>query len=134
MNLKQQFSLLSKSSIQNNLMKDKIELLVCNSGSQKCKEHLLIINKCYIDANDFHLQKDYMNSIESLKNAFFNTSDLKETTCLKCADLFRSAITESLENLNYELQKLTTGLIRNNRYQFCYQQSSALLNDLKKSV
>jgi len=134
MNRKQLVSLLEKGSKHNYVKQDKIELLVCNSGSQNCKEHLLTINKCYIEANNYHLEKDYLNYIESLKNAFFMTSGLQEASCLKCADFFRSTITKSLENINEELQKLTTGLISNNRYVLSYNKSCTVLNDFKKAI
>jgi len=109
----------------------KIELLVCQAGGQNCKEHLSIINDCYLDANNYHFEKDYLNSIESLKNAFFKTSELNQETCVKCANLFRSTIRQSLENIHGELHHLTTGLIKNRRYLNCYKKSCAVLNDLK---
>jgi hypothetical protein len=116
------------------MQQDKIELLVCNSGSQNCKEHLLIINKCYVDATSYHLEKDYLSSIESLKCAFFCTSDLQETSCVQCANLFRSTITKTLENIKGELQELTSGLIGNRRYLKSYIESCAVLNDLQKGL
>jgi hypothetical protein len=119
---------------QNFTKGNKIELLVCKTGSQNCREHLSIINKCYIEATEYHLEKDYLNSIESLKSAFFNTTGLKEDSCIKCADLFRSTITKSIENINDELHKMTTGLIANNAYLKSYYASCDVLNDLKKEV
>ena len=111
---------------------DKIELLVCQSGGNNCKDQLSLINECYFEANNYHFEKDYLNSIELLKSAFFKTSDLKEASCVKCAKLFRSTITQSLENINSELQNLTTGLFRKKRYQGSYKVSCDVLKDLKK--
>lgn len=111
---------------------NKFELLSCNSGTLHCKEHLLTINNCYSEANNYHLEKDYLNSIESLRNAFLSTTGLQEVSCAKCTNFFRSTITQSLENINGELHKLTTGLFRNKRYMLSYKKSCAVLNDLKR--
>lgn len=116
------------------MQQDKIELLVCNSGSQNCKEHLSVINKCYADAHIFQLEKDYLNSIESLKSAFYKTTNLQEASCLKCADFFRSTIAKSIENINDELQNLTSGLISNKRYLLSYEKSRTVLNDINKAI
>lgn len=62
------------------------------------------------------------------------TPDLQEASCIKCVDLFRSTITQSLENINKELQYLTTGLITNNHYKLSYNKSCIVLNDLRKVV
>jgi len=134
MNLMQKISLSVKGTMPDYVKENKIELLVCNSGKQNCKEHLHVINKCYIDANSYHLEKDFLNSIESLKSAFLNTCNLQEASCLKCAELFRSTITKSLENINDELQRMTTGLISNKSYMTSYKESCAVLKDLKKAV
>ncbi len=117
-----------------NSKQNKIELLTCNSSSQNCKEHLLIINKCYVEAYGYQLEKDYINSIESLKCAFYRTCDLQEASCINCAHLFRSTITKSLENINEELLKLTSGLIGNKRYFSSYEKSCSVLNDIKNEL
>lgn len=132
--MEKQFLSSGKSSVYNYLSEDKIELLVCNTGSQNCKEHLLIINKCYIESNNYHFESDYNKSIESLKDAFLRTCDLHEDSCVKCAEFFRSTITKSLENINSELYKLTSGFISNNRYLKSYEKSCAVLNEFKKEL
>jgi hypothetical protein len=111
--------------------RSKIELLSCQLETQKCKEHLSFINSSYYNAGNFHLEKDYLNSIESLKSAFIKASELKETSCSKCAEFFQLTITHSLENLNEELQKITTGLLRKKRYKKCYLESCKVLHDFK---
>ena len=117
-----------------NSSQNKIELLSCNSGAKQCKEHLKIINKCYSEANNYHFEKDYLNSIESLRSAFLNTTSLNEVSCVKCANLFRSTITQSIENINGELQKLTTGLFRKKRYQMSYRVSCEVLDEIRKEI
>jgi hypothetical protein len=113
---------------------NKIELLNCSSGAENCKKHLLVINECYTAANSFHLEKDYYNSIESLRNAFLMTCDLREDSCLQCANLFRTTIANSLENINLELHKLTTGFIPNKRYLKSYKKSCAVLDDIRREI
>jgi hypothetical protein len=123
---------LNKNSADNQISGDKIELLACNTGAQNCKEHLLIINKCYVEAHSYHLEKDYLNTIESLKCAYYKTCDLKEENCIKCAEFFRSTITQSIENLNGELESLTSGITANKRYLSSYNKSSNFLQDIRK--
>lgn len=109
----------------------KIELLVCQAGGHNCKEHLSVINECYLEANNYHFDKDYLNSIESLKSAFFKTTDLNQGSCANCAKLFRSTITQSLENINMELKSLTSGLLRKNHFHRSYLASCDVLNEIK---
>jgi hypothetical protein len=111
----------------------KIELLVCQAGGHTCKEHLSVINECYLEANNYHFDIDYLNSIESLKCAFFKTNDLNQDSCVNCAKLFRSTITQSLENINGELKNLTSGLLSKKRYHKSYMASCDVLNEIKQS-
>lgn len=134
MNKRRLFSLTEQTEHKpGNKQHFKIELLVCQAGGHNCKEHLSAINDCYLEANNFHFDKDYLNSIESLKCAFFKTSDLNQDSCVNCAKLFRSTITQSLENINSELQNLTTGLFRKKRYHKSYIASREVLNEIKQS-
>lgn len=73
----------------------------------------------------------YLNSIESLKSAFKKASELQESPCEKCAVFFRSTITHSLENMNEELNKMTSGIFRKKRYLSVYNESCNVLNDFK---
>ena len=119
----------SKYSVGN-----KIELLACNSGADNCKEHLLVINKCYSEATNFHLEKDYLNSIESLKNAFLMTCELRQDSCIECANLFRSIIANSLENINSELENLISGVMKNKKYLKSYKKACMVLDDVKSEL
>lgn len=113
--------------------KNKFELLNCQLHVQKCKEHLMIINKSYFNAINYQMEKDYLNSIESLKNAFHKAAELQETPCSRCAALFRLTITQSLEDMSEELHKMTTGFLRKKHYQLSYNVSCKVLNDFKKN-
>jgi hypothetical protein len=112
----------------------KIELMVCQAGGQSCKEHLSLINECYLEAGYCHFEKDYLNSIELLKCAFFKTTDLNQDSCVNCAKFFRSTIAQSLENINNELHILTTGLFSKKRYQKCYIASRDVLNEIRMGL
>ncbi len=110
----------------------KIELMVCQAGGHNCREHLRVINEHYSEATFYHSEKDYINSIKSLKNAYVITDDLKQDSCVRCAALFRSTITDSLQNINKELHNLTTGFFRKKRYINSYVESCNVLNELKR--
>lgn len=129
------FSLTEQTTIHKSNYKNqlKIELLVCQAGGHNCREHLTEINECYLDANNYHFDKDYLSSIESLKSAFFKTTDLNQESCVNCAKLFRTTITQSLENINNELHNLTTGIFSKKRYHRSYQASCEVLNEIKLS-
>jgi hypothetical protein len=127
-NTGRQISLSKRDDVPQN----KIELLVCQSGGYKCKEHLSVINECYLEANNYHFEKDYLNSIKSLKRAFFSTTQLNEESCVKCAALFRSTIAQSIENINGELHNMTTGLFRKKRLLPSYKASCEVLDEIKK--
>ena len=110
---------------------NKFEVLTCSVRSEGCKDHLVVINECYLAANKYHLEKDYLNTLESLRNAFCRTSQLKEKSCVNCANLFRSTIAQSVESIHGELQNLTTGLFRKKRYEKSYLVSRNILNEIK---
>ena len=111
----------------------KIELMVCQAGGHNCREHLRVINEHYSEATFYHSEKDYINSIKSLKNAYVITDDLNKESCIRCAALFRSTITDSLQSINKELHNLTSGFFRKKRYITSYVESCNVLNELKKT-
>jgi hypothetical protein len=112
----------------------KIELVVCQAGGHNCKEHLSLINECYQEAGNYYEEKDYLNSIESLKCAYSKTADLKQESCKNCAKFFRCTITQSLENINNELYTLTTGFFGKKHYQKSYITSCEVLNEIKQGL
>jgi len=133
MRKKNVFPLSEKNDKIVNGNENKIELLSCVQGSQSCKEHLLFINKNYSKSHNYYLEKDYLNSIEMLKSAYYKAVELQESQCAQCSSVFRSAITQSLENINKELQEMTSGIFKNKRYLFSYKKSCAVLNDFLQS-
>lgn len=96
---------------------DKIEILHGKLENKRCIEHLFIVNNSYHESEKFHRDKDFRNSIETLKNAFNKTLELKEPSCIKFAELLRSTIINSLENIHWELGKMSSGIFRTKRYE-----------------
>jgi hypothetical protein len=110
---------------------DKIELLSCPRKEMMCKEHLSLVNKCYVEAEHYRKEKDYERSIDTLKSAFYKTTELVDQSCSKCAELFRSTITESLENVHCELEKMSTGIFSKKRYQSSYLMADNILKEFE---
>ncbi len=96
--------------------KSKIELVSCSHETMKCTELLFIINKNYHNSDIYLREKDFQQSIEKLKNAYYKTLELGDVQCKKCTELFRSTITDSLKGIKEELSKLTTGIFGNKHY------------------
>lgn len=96
--------------------KDKIELVSCPDMGMVCKEHLAVVNRCYTISEQHRKDKNYNLSLEELKSAFYKTTELNELPCSKCAALFRSTITESVQDLHSELEKMSGGIFGNKRY------------------
>ena len=111
----------------------KIELLSCPNNKSICQEHLAVVNKCYIESEQAIRDKDYPKAIESLKDAFYKTTELVDISCLNCAKLFRSTIIESVEDLHTELEKMTSGFFgRKKRHQTSYQKAIEILNEFEQ--
>lgn len=110
---------------------DKIQLVSCPRKEMVCKDQLAFVNKLYVEFEQCHIDKNFLQSIEILKNAFYKTSELTEIPCSKCAVLFRSTITESMENIHAELRKMTTGIFGNKRYQYSFLMADKVLTEFK---
>lgn len=111
---------------------NKIELVNCKLVEKKCTEHIAVVNTRYREFERFHRDKDFQNSIEALKNAFDKTLTIKETSCIKCTELLRSTIIKSLENIHWELEKMSKGIFRATRYQSSYVKVEKVLRECKK--
>ncbi len=112
---------------------NKIELLNCHLNSPKCKHHLSLINQNYALAHDFLVEKDYFNSINSLKCAFKIATGINDTSCMSCARFFRNTLTESLENISGELKKMSSGLFAKKQYRTVYAEACNVLNEFKSN-
>lgn len=133
MNLKLRniFSLVKDSSEYFNEKSDKIQLQKCAMGGQKCKEQLSIVNKNFVESGKYLYNKNYPGAMETLKSAFYVTFELNETSCLKCAEYFRSTITQSLGNIHDELGEMSTGMFKTNKYQSNYIEACKTLVEFK---
>ena len=130
-NLKSLFTLSALDSEYLHDKQDKFELVKCPKKEMKCKEQLSIINQIYVDSEFFRREKDYKDSIETLKNAFYITTELTESPCTKCAAIFRATIVDSIENLQLELKKTTSGLFANKKYFSSLILAENVLTELK---
>lgn len=115
-NMRKLFSLSVADSECFNDSQDKIQLVSCPRKEMICKVHLAMVNKCYVESEQYRRDKDYDRTIDTLKSAFYKTTELIDQPCSKCALLFRSTITESLENIHGELEKMSTGLFGKKRF------------------
>ena len=110
----------------------KIEMVNCPLENELCLHQLTTINQYYTESNNSHLSKDYHKSIEALKLAFNCTYEINNSSCIKCAELFRSTIISSLENMHSELQSMTTGWVKYKRHQQSLELASLVLKEFKK--
>jgi hypothetical protein len=129
--LKNLFSLVEKDSkyLQENV--DKIQIARCPLKEQKCKEHLAIVNNYHAQSSNLFYNKNFQGAITSLKNAYYVTAELNESSCLKCADFFRLTISQSLENIHEDIRRMSSGIFKTNRYQASYKEADKVLNEFK---
>ncbi len=125
------FSISAKDNEYFNDKQDKIELVECKFGGHNCKDHLSEINKNFLDSGNYQRSKDYQRSIEALKNAYNLTFELQESSCIRCAELFRSTIIQSMENMSNELHRMSTGLFKTKRFESSYIMATNTLKDFK---
>jgi hypothetical protein len=111
---------------------DKIELISCPRKDMTCKQLLSVVNQCYVVSEHYLRERDYDRSIDTLKSAFYKTTELVEQPCSKCAALFRSTITESLENIHDELGKMSRGIFSKKRYQTSFLMSENVLKEFDR--
>ena len=115
-------------------MNDKIEIVRCLREGKDCEEHRVIINREFNESHSYLLNKEYSMSILALKSAYYKTHELKESSCINCAEMFRSTITESLECIHNDLHRMTNGFLRTNRFQSSYELAGIVLKEMKKQI
>lgn len=131
-NTKKPYSLSATDSEYFNDKQNKIEIVSCVNDEIKCKNQLSLINKSYLESDQLRRNKDYPRSIEKLKNAFLKTTELQDSKCQKCTLFFQQTISDSLEEMKVELEKLTTGLFARKYYKPSYNLVSQTIQDLEK--
>lgn len=110
---------------------NKIELLSCHQEEKKCKSQLSEINAIFSETDMYFRNNDFLRAIEALQIAFNKTTELKESTCISCAQFFRSTITQSLENIHSELEKLSKSVFKNKNIIASYLKADELLKEFK---
>lgn len=130
--LKNVFSLVKDDTeyFHNNV--DKIKMEKCPLEKQKCTSVLVFVNQSYVQPNRYFYDINFHGAIEQLKNAFYKTLELDETSCKKCTDFFRLTIIESLEVIKDELGKMSKGLFKTNRYQSNYNEACKVLKEFQE--
>ncbi|QGY43999.1 hypothetical protein GM418_10120 [Maribellus comscasis] len=126
-----------KSSVKNGNGQNsdsKFELIRCERNGVRCKSHLAFINEEYSISETYLQNKEYQKSIEALNEAFYRTYQLKETTCINCAKMFRSTIIRSLEDIQIELKGMSQGLFKTRRYQSSYILAGDVLKSIKEEA
>lgn len=109
----------------------KFEVLICPNNKKDCVPQLPLINQYFNDSQVFCINKDYHSTIENLRHAYEITFEIKDPACLKCADIFRSTIISSLENIHSDLQKMTSGWFKANRYRSSLELVTQVLKEYK---
>jgi len=113
-------------------MNEKIVLLSCPREGSDCKEHRMIINRDFYASQNYFMNKDYSRSILALKNAFLKTTELQDTSCMTCAQMFRNTITQSLEIIHHDLNYMTTGFFGNQRFNSSLKLADTVLKEIKQ--
>jgi len=126
------FSLFNLNSEQLNDGQGKIELVSCPHLGEGCKKHISEINESFLASNKYFRNSEYSRAIEELKSAFYTTNEINTNSCISCAELFRSTIQESLENIHEDLQKMTSGIFRRKQYQSSYELATEVLDEFRK--
>jgi uncharacterized protein YaaR (DUF327 family) len=116
------------------IQKERIELVSCPLREIMCNVHLSSVNTSFLESKQFHKNKDFQKSIESLKSAFYKTNELMDNPCTKCVQHFRSKIIESLEVIYNELTKIVKGIFGDKRYQQSYYAAVKLLKEFEDAV
>lgn len=125
-------SLLNGDSEFEGKEESKIELLGCPFGGNTCKNQLAVINNNYSESARHQQEKNYQKAIELLKSAYYKTHELQKSSCVKCAAMFRTTITQSLEDMHKELERMSTGIFRNKRYYGVYVEAGNVLKELSQ--
>jgi len=113
---------------------DKITLLKCPLGCVKCKREVSEINRYYCESDQYQFNNEYHRSIDSLKDAFKRTLDLREPACFGCTQLLRQVIIDSLQNIYNELKPLSSGVFSKKRYKVSLLMAKDTLSELKGHI
>ena len=130
-NMKRFFSITDSEIEQVKIKHEKIELVDCPLKEMMCNAHLLTIKKCCLEAELLRKEKEFSSAIDKLKIAFYKSSELINHPCTRCVHNYRSIIIDSLDNIHEELEKITSGIFGNKRFQLGYLKSLEVLEEFK---
>lgn len=128
------FSTLKKENDCNSKRQEKFELVSCPLNGKYCGEVRSAMNKNYAESIDYRRNKEFDKSIDALENAFDKTMELPESPCSVCVEFYRSTIIDSLEDMYNELESMSKGLFRTNRYQSSFQKAGDVLAHFKSGA
>ena len=131
---KKLFSISKKESEYFNDKQDYIELVDCPKSGIRCVEHRKVINENMLSHRRHLINKNYFQSIEKLRAAFYKTNDLRKAQCENCAKLFRSAILHSMENMHHDLRSMSSGIFTRKRHKPSFEFASKVLEELKRDA
>jgi hypothetical protein len=124
----------SRSSREKNGEYEPIQFISCQFNGSRCVNQRAKINQCLFKSYDAFVDKEYDDSIEELKTAFDETHDILGSPCASCAQLFRSRITQSMEQIHGELHRMTTGFFRWDCHKPSYETANTLINEFRENA
>lgn len=108
-----------------------IKLESCPRNGKKCQDQRTNINACLLSSFAYFSDRQYRDSIDELKVAYHKTFEITESPCVKCANLFRQRIMQSLEQVENELQQMSSGLFWTKRHKPNYEYANSTIRELK---
>ncbi len=124
----------STSSREKNGESEPIQFVSCQFNGSKCINQRRKINQCLFKSHGSFVDKEYDDSIEKLRAAYTETLDIMGSPCASCAQLFRSRITQSMEQIHGELERMTTGFFRWDCHKPSYEVASTMINEFRKNA
>lgn len=109
---------------------DKFNLIKCHLEKNYCHNILKGVNRLYAESELARINNEYLRSVDFLQEAYYKTKELKESSCVKCVNLFQSNINQTIEIMKDELNEISHGFFSKKNYQLAYSR----LCDLEKQV
>jgi NAD-dependent dihydropyrimidine dehydrogenase PreA subunit len=128
------FTIFEKSDVKLNENSESIQLENCPQGGFLCVEQLSLINKKMSNSRQYWTNKEFAQAIEELKIAYRKTYEINHSTCIQCADLFRATIRKSMEAIQKDLQDMTSGIFKANRYKPSLELVSTALKEITEEI
>ncbi|MGQ7871140.1 hypothetical protein [Sunxiuqinia sp. sy24] len=113
--------------------REPIQFVSCQFNGSRCVNQRETINQCLFNSHDSFTNKEYDDSIEALKIAYDQTGEISGAPCSRCAQLFRSRITDSMEQIHDELQRMTTGFFSWGSLSPSYELANTAINEFRKN-